>query len=152
MLPPSARQILIKLCFRVNMLWNACFKVSFSIIYLRRKRDIMRKSSEMYPIVERWKKSGLSKKNFCKQEVIPLSVMNYWVVHYNKRKISAAKSNTFLPLKVTNPPESRIYLVLVLSSGARLNFHQKPDLKELSLILSKCWAWLLIAAIFFIFQ
>jgi len=105
---------------------------------LREKRDIMRKSSEMYPIVERWKKSGLPKKNFCKQEAIPLSVMNYWVVHYNKSKISRAKSNTFVPLKVTNPAESRIYLELVLSSGARLNFHQKPDLKELSMILSTC--------------
>ena len=98
----------------------------------------MRKSSEMYPIVERWKKSGLPKKSFCNQEGIPLSVMSYWVVQYNKRKILKTKSNAFVPLKVTTQPESRIYLELVLSSGTRLNFHQKPDLKELSLILSKC--------------
>ncbi len=98
----------------------------------------MRKSSEMYPIVERWKKSGLPKKSFCNHERIPLSVMSYWVVQYNKSKILRTKSNAFVPLKVTNPPESRIYLELVLSSGTRLNFHQKPDLKELSLILSKC--------------
>ena len=98
----------------------------------------MRKSSEMYPIVELWKKSGLPKKSFCNQEGIPLSVMSYWVVQYNKSKILRTKSNAFVPLKVTNPPESRIYLELVLSSGTRMNFHQKPDLKELSLILSKC--------------
>ena len=98
----------------------------------------MRKSSEMYPIVERWKKSGLPKKSFCNHGGIPLSVMSYWVVQYNKSKILGTKSNAFVPLKVTNPPESRIYLELVLSSGTRLNFHQKPDLKELSLILSKC--------------
>jgi len=98
----------------------------------------MRKSSKMYPIVERWKKSGLTKKSFCKQEEIPLSVMSYWIVQYNKSKILRTKSNAFVPLKVTDPPESRIYLELVLSSGTRLNFHQKPDLKELSLILSKC--------------
>ena len=98
----------------------------------------MRKSSEMYPIVERWKKSNLPKKSFCKREAIPLSVMSYWVVQYNKRKIPKTKSKAFVPLKVTCPPESCIYLELVLSSGARLNFHQKPDLKELSLILSKC--------------
>jgi hypothetical protein len=98
----------------------------------------MRKASKMYPIIERWQKSNLSKKTFCEQEELPLSVMNYWVVQYNKSKILRTKSNAFVPLKVTNPPESRIYLELVLSSGTRLNFHQKPDLKELSLILSKC--------------
>jgi len=92
----------------------------------------------MYPIVERWKKSGLPKKSFCNEEGIPLSVMSYWIVQYNKSKILRTKSNAFVPLKVTNPPESRIYLELVLSSGTRLNFYQKPDLKELSLILSKC--------------
>ena len=40
----------------------------------------MRKSSKMYPIVERWKKSGLTKKNFCKQEEIPLTVMRMIVM------------------------------------------------------------------------
>jgi len=77
----------------------------------------MRKSSEMYPIVERWKASGLSKKSFCKQEAISLSVMSYWVVQYNKRKILRTKSNAFVPLKVAHPPESQIFLELVFSSG-----------------------------------
>ncbi len=98
----------------------------------------MRKSSEMYPIVERWKESSLPKKSFCMQEAIPLSVLNYWIVQYNKSKTSRPKSKAFIPLKVATPLESQIYLELVLSSGARLNFHQKPDMKELSLILSKC--------------
>ena len=98
----------------------------------------MRKASKMYPIVECWQKRNFSKKTFCEKEELPLSVLNYWIVQYNKSKILRTRSNSFVPLKVTKPPESGIYLELVLSSGTRLNFHQKPDLKELSLILSKC--------------
>ena len=46
----------------------------------------MRKPSQMYPIVEKWLASPKGKQLFCEQEGLPISVLNYWVSHYNRHK------------------------------------------------------------------
>ncbi|MFT7158059.1 MAG: hypothetical protein ACI8Q1_003085, partial [Parvicella sp.] len=46
----------------------------------------MRKSEQMFPIIEQWKESKLSKSTFCKQESLSLHVFNYWASQYKKRR------------------------------------------------------------------
>jgi GT2 family glycosyltransferase len=41
-----------------------------------------RTKEEMFPVVEAWQQSGLSKKSFCEEQVIIKSVFLYWVRKY----------------------------------------------------------------------
>ena len=94
----------------------------------------MRKSEQMFPIVEQWKESRLSKSVFCKQETLSLHVFNYWADQYKKSK---AIGKGFIPLELPRD-ESRSYLEVTLLSGAKIKFHHKPNIEELTLILTKC--------------
>ncbi len=100
----------------------------------------MRDSSEMYPLVLRWKESDLSKRMFCKQESLSESVFNYWIGHYKKGNVLNERNSGFVPLKVERD-ETRSeagYMEIRMKSGAQIKFHQPPSKEELTLILRKC--------------
>ena len=98
----------------------------------------MRKPSQMYPIVEKWLSSPEGKQLFCEQEGLPISVLNYWVSHYNRHKRQKGAKQGFVPLQLSGSPTSPTYLELVFPSGVKLKIHQRVSLEELTVILSKC--------------
>lgn len=53
---------------------------------------------EMRPIIEKWEDSGLTKKEFCKQQGMAPSVFYYW---YNKYKTQDTPAG-FVPIKIKN--------------------------------------------------
>lgn len=98
----------------------------------------MRKPSQMYPIVEKWLSRPKGKQLFCKQEGLPISVLNYWVSHYHRHKREKVAKQGFVPLQLSGPPTSPTYMELVFPSGVKLKIHQRLSLEELTVILSKC--------------
>lgn len=61
---------------------------------------------EMYLAIEMWKESGLSQKQYCKQENLAHSTFQYWHEKYkgnnpNKRRSKLSASNSFIPVQVT---------------------------------------------------
>ena len=98
----------------------------------------MRKPSQMYPIVEKWLSSPEGKQLFCEQEGLPISVLNYWVSHYNRHKRQTGAKQGFVPLQLSGPPTGSAYMELVFPSGVKLKIHQQLSLEELTMILSKC--------------
>ncbi|MFT7036777.1 MAG: hypothetical protein ACJA2S_005317, partial [Cyclobacteriaceae bacterium] len=94
----------------------------------------MRKSEQMFPIIEQWKESKLSKSTFCKQESLSLHVFNYWASQYKKRRKPQAIGDGFIPLELPSD-ESSSYMEVTLLSGAKINFHRRPNIEELTLIL-----------------
>lgn len=99
----------------------------------------MRTKSEMYPIVERWLVSPITKEGFCRQEGLPLHVLSYWVSRYNRKRGETGSAQGFVPLEVTGIANHRsVYLEVTLPTGSRVSFHQRPSEGELALILSKC--------------
>ena len=57
--------------------------------------------AEMYENIKRWQTSGLSQKQFSKQEGFPLTTFSYWLIKYRKQKKGQeAKTKTFLPVEI----------------------------------------------------
>lgn len=82
----------------------------------------------MYPLVEDYYASSLSKLEFCKQNEIKESTLSYWVTKY--RRDQDHDSGNFVKLEI-EPVRGRgnIWMELELSSGAMLRFHEPvaPD-------------------------
>lgn len=57
-------------------------------------RQRRRTREEMFPIVESWQQSGLTKKAFCKEQGIIKSVFFYWYKKYREEN----ESGGFIPL------------------------------------------------------
>ncbi len=68
----------------------------------------MRTKSEMYPIVERWLVSAITKEEFCRQEGLPLHVLSYWVSRYNRKRGETGSAQGFVPLEVTGIAKSPV--------------------------------------------
>ena len=98
----------------------------------------MRKPSQMYPIVEKWLASPKGKQLFCEQEGLPISVLNYWVSHYNRHKREKVAKQGFVPLQLSGNTTGPAYMELDFPSGVKLKIHQQLSLEELTMILSKC--------------
>ena len=56
-----------------------------------------RSKEEMYPIIDHWQSSGLTKQSFCDQQGIAKSVLCYW---HKKYKSDQEVPNGFLPIKI----------------------------------------------------
>lgn len=55
-----------------------------------------RTKEDMFPVIEAWQHSGLSKKSFCKQQGIIKSVFFYWYKKYREEK----EPGGFIPITV----------------------------------------------------
>jgi transposase-like protein len=61
---------------------------------------------EMYPVIENWQESHMTKTQFCREKGIAYHVFKYWLDKYQRGQAtkSPQKEKTFLPVKVS-PPE-----------------------------------------------
>ena len=70
------------------------------------------RAQEMFALVEKYLASGSSRKEFCKQESIPLSTLQWWLGQYRRTNHTKAgsvrSSETFVPVKVTSPKNTSI--------------------------------------------
>jgi len=99
----------------------------------------MRTQKEMYPVVERWLDSSNTKKAFCEQEGLPLSVLSYWITRYNRERMETQIDKGFIPLRIAGSQNHQpAYMEVILPNGSRISFYQRPSEQEISLILCKC--------------
>jgi hypothetical protein len=61
-----------------------------------RQTERRRDKAEMYPLIEQWQSSGLSKQAFCERQEIAKSVFYYW----HKRYKADLSPGGFLPIKI----------------------------------------------------
>lgn len=87
-----------------------------------------RSAAQMYPLVESYQRSNLSRAAFCEAEGIPVSALNYWQTKYRKSAgQNSDASPGFVPVEVVASSASAAVLELVLPSGARLVFRDYPE-------------------------
>jgi hypothetical protein len=80
---------------------------------------------EMYENIKRWQTSGLSQKEFSKQEGYPLTTFSYWLIKYGKQKKGQeAKTKPFLPVEIILPSETTSYecniITIIYPNGIRV--------------------------------
>jgi hypothetical protein len=85
----------------------------------------------MYALVSQWKKGGLSQKDFCSNQSIPIKTFQYWLRKFR----SENKTPGFLPVAVDSP-EIDIPMEIVYPSGVRLVIRQSVSTGELKSLLT----------------
>ena len=90
----------------------------------------------MYELVESWRSSGQSKKEFSQAKGIKPHVLYYWIKQYeqnNGRENAESKLSKFIPLQVS-PPLTTM-LTIVYPNGVKLELNNPLDMKQLSALL-----------------
>ncbi len=78
--------------------------------------------TEWFAHVGRWRVSGLSKSEYCRQYGIGIQALNYWLAREQEQE-SAVKPLTLVPAKLTTNVEAPRLDVLILqcANGSRLH-------------------------------
>lgn len=89
----------------------------------------MDKTDQMFPLVDQYRSSGLSMKDFSAQNHIKLTTLRYWV---KKKKQSEAKAVTgnFLPLNFDPPRVKTGQIEILYPNGVKILL-TNPDKEEL---------------------
>ncbi len=67
---------------------------------MTKTRNIQRQK-EMFKLAEQWKKSTLTKKQFCLEHSLNINTFTYWAQKYRKNKQKSNNSN-FIELKISD--------------------------------------------------
>jgi hypothetical protein len=103
-----------------------------------------RKSSqEWLSLIQNWRDSNLSQREFCKQHDVALSAFQYWLGKVRKETTAAegdGNATGFVPVSVKGisnlPTVGSVLLELVLPDGRRVNFYEGVDVQFLRALLS----------------
>ena len=87
---------------------------------------VKRTTTEMFPLIEEWQKSGKGQKSFTNEKGIAPSVFLYWLKKYRQQETETTPS-AFIDLKINHQQqESNTSLAEVeLPNGQRLRFSRE---------------------------
>jgi hypothetical protein len=87
----------------------------------------MRTEQEMFPLIEQWQESGLTKKQFAKEHNIHEKTFLYWYYKYvgkttsSKSKVQKA---SFIELQNNQPTEKNLHMEIVLENGVTIRIYK----------------------------
>lgn len=87
----------------------------------------------MFSLIEIWKKSGKTQKEFCHEKDIAYHKFHYWFKKYNGEQ-SRNSEPTFMQVEVSESSSSR-GIELIYPDGRRLIFHQGVEVSFLRSLL-----------------
>jgi hypothetical protein len=96
-------------------------------------------SQDWLSLIEAWKASDLTQKEFCSQHTIAYSGFHYWFKKFREDKSLSSPGSAFIPVKITSPGSTHIpqaTIELVMPDGRRVNFHQGVEVEFLRALLS----------------
>lgn len=88
----------------------------------------------MFSLIEVWKKSGKTQREFCQEKDIAYSKFQYWMKKYNDHS-SPEGCGEFIPVVVKDQPKTDAAMELVFPDGRRLIFHQAVEVTYLQALL-----------------
>ncbi len=98
----------------------------------------VRVREQMFNIISKWQRSGLSQRACCEQHNIRYHVFHYWYKCFRDLQ-SAAKEKGFIPIKIQPPNTTNtisVHAELLLPDGKRLLFHQGVSSDFLKALIS----------------
>ena len=90
----------------------------------------------MFSLIEVWKKSGKTQREFCQEKDIAYSKFQYWMKKYSEQSSLGKDPGGFVPVVVNNEPKSSAVMELVFPDGRKLVFHQAVEVSYLQALLS----------------
>lgn len=97
-----------------------------------------RSAAEMFPLIQRWERSGLRQKEFCIQQGIKPSVFWYWLRRYREEGQPAAEGAPgFVSIEMDAPAIESALVEVIYPDGTRLVFKERVGLAFLQGLLPK---------------
>jgi hypothetical protein len=94
-----------------------------------------RSSQQMQALIEKFNKSNVSKKQFCRQEGIPLSVFYYWQKKF--KQTGQPSGEGFLPVEVNHKTSIQSSIEISFPNGVVMRLEAGCDIEMIrSLITS----------------
>ena len=90
----------------------------------------------MFSLIEVWKESGKTQREFCQEKDIAYSKFQYWMKKYGEQSRLGKDSGGFVPVVVNNEPKGSAVMELVFPDGRKLVFHQAVEVSYLQALLS----------------
>lgn len=91
----------------------------------------------MFSLIEVWKGSGKTQRDFCQEKEIAYSKFQYWLRKYNEDQPTCNESPGFVAIPVRKQDQRAAgALELVYPDGRRLVFHQDVDPSFLRALLA----------------
>jgi hypothetical protein len=91
------------------------------------QKQLQVKSEERKALMDRWKESGKSARQFCQDENININTFHYW-----RHRLKKEKPPGFIKLQPSeNIFRGAGYCEVMFSNGNRVLFHQSPGAKIL---------------------
>jgi hypothetical protein len=92
---------------------------------------------KMFRRIDRWKKSGLSKKLWCEKNEMAYATFQYWYKHYRQHLDLSAKDagSDFIKVTVDDPAMGTPWCELLFANGKKLVLQQPVSADFLRLIL-----------------
>lgn len=88
----------------------------------------------MFSLIEVWKHSGKSQKDFCQEKDLAYHKFHYWFKKYNEQNGDAASHSPFVAVSMQGASSGK--LEIVYPDGRRLIFHQPVDASFLRALLA----------------
>lgn len=92
----------------------------------------------MFPLIQKWERSGLRQKEFCNQHGIKPSVFWYWLRRYREEGQSAPEDvRGFVSIEMDAPAIESALAEVIYPDGTRLAFKERVSLAFLQGLLPK---------------
>ncbi|MEZ4852510.1 MAG: hypothetical protein R3B93_28810 [Bacteroidia bacterium] len=103
---------------------------------LKKRRH--RRSVDMYPLVEAYIESDMSREAFCQTHAISVSALGYWQTKYRKahRESKAENPQGFISLDVSAETGGSVLMELVLPGGSFVRFYRYPEAQYVATLMS----------------
>jgi hypothetical protein len=88
----------------------------------------------MFSLIEVWKGSGKSQKEFCEEKDLAYHKFHYWFKKYNEQHVQTSNGSSFVTVPMQ--PVSSGKLEIVYTDGRRLIFHQPVEAGFLRALLA----------------
>ena len=99
--------------------------------------------SIMYPVIEKWKGTGLSQTRFCEQEGIARKTFRYWLDKYNhEKKNEISLSRSFIPIQmftaneIEHCPGGLENIIIVYPNGIKVSCPSSISVLQLKTLIN----------------
>ena len=102
---------------------------------------MQRRTSQAWrSLIESWKNSNLTQKEFCAQQSIAYSAFHYWFRKVREQELLPGVGPGFFPVKITSNTQVKnngsVRIELALPDGRRVKFYDGVDVQFLRSLLS----------------
>lgn len=104
----------------------------------KQSQQSTRRSAEMFPLIRKWERSNLNRKEFCALHDIKPHIFWYWLRRYREEgQVAPKEGRGFVSVEMAESPEEAVMAEVIYPDGTRVVFKERVGLSFLQGLLCK---------------